>query len=86
MSDRRTLPDQPVVVTEEPLPPPVVDERVPPPVYRDLPYEDRDHGYTVKQTRSTFSFAQLVHAICGIALAACRCRDDGQGGIRQPHR
>ena len=71
MSDRRTLPEQPVVVSKEHLPPPVIDDRVPPPVYRDLPYDDREHGYTtVTHTRSAFSFAQFVHAICGVALAA----------------
>jgi hypothetical protein len=84
MSDRRTLPDQPVVVTEEPLPPPVVDERVPPPVYRDLPYEDRERGYTVKQTRSTFSFAQFVHAICGIGLAAFGAVTMAKAGFDSP--
>jgi len=84
MSDRRTLPDQPVVVTEEPLPPPVVDERVPPPIYRDLPYEDRERGYTVKQTRSTFSFAQFVHAICGIGLAAFGAVTMAKAGFDSP--
>ena len=86
MSDRRTLPDQPIVVTEEPLPPPVVDERVPPPVYRDLPYDDhdRDHGYTVKQTRSTFSFAQFVHAVCGIGLAAFGAVTMARAGFDSP--
>ena len=86
MSDRRTLPDQPIVASEEPLPPPVVDERVPPPVYRELPYDDRgiDHGYTVKQTRSTFSFAQLVHAICGIGLAAFGAVTMAKAGFDSP--
>ena len=84
MSDRRTLPDQPIVVTEEPLPPPVVDERVPPPVYRDLPYEDRDRGYTVKQTRSTFSVAEFVHAACGIALAAGGAVTMARAGFDSP--
>jgi hypothetical protein len=77
MPARRTIADPtvaapPVGASAEQLPPPVVDDRVPPPVYRDLPYEDREReqGYTVTQTRSTFSFSQFVHALCGVALAA----------------
>ena len=84
MSDQRTLPDQPIVASEHPLPPPVVDDRVPPPVYRELPYDDRDHGYTVKQTRSTFSFAQLVHAVCGIGLAAFGAVTMAKAGFDSP--
>jgi hypothetical protein len=72
------------MASTEHLPPPVVDDRVPPPVYRDLPYEDRDRGYTVTQTRSTFSFAQFVHALCGIALAAGGAVTMARAGFDSP--
>lgn len=84
MSDRRTLIDQPVVASEEQLPPPVVDDRVPPPVYRELPYDDREHGYTVTHTRSAFSFAQFVHAVCGIGLAAGGAVTMARAGFDSP--
>jgi hypothetical protein len=85
MADRRTLTDPPVVTTEEQqLPPPVVDDRMPPTAYRDLPYEDRERGYTVTQTRTTVSFAQLVHALCGIALAAGGAVTMARAGFDSP--
>lgn len=80
---RQTLADEPVVVTE-PLPPPATAERVAQPVgayETSLPY---DSERTTTRTRVVFSLAQLVHAICGIALTAFGVVTMARGGFDAP--
>ena len=87
METRRPLTDEPVVVREEALPPPVTEDRLRTPAAYDptLPYEVVEKR-TTTHTRAAFSFAQLIHAICGVALDRVRSCDDGTGRLRQPDR
>jgi len=84
MNARPVVSDDPVVVREE-LPPPVADDRMRPPratAYDPtLPYERVDH---TTRTRAAFSFAQVVHAACGIALAAFGAVTMAKAGFDRP--
>jgi len=84
MDSRRTLTDDPVVVREE-LPPPVTEDRLRPPTSYDptLPYE-RVEKVTTTRTRAAFSFAQLIHAICGVALTAFGAVTMARAGFDTP--
>ena len=84
MDQRRTLADEPVVTREE-LPPPVVDDRLRTPAAYDptLPYEHVEKR-TTTHTRAAFSFAQLVHAICGVALTAFGAVTMARAGFDTP--
>lgn len=83
METRRTLTDEPVVVEE--LPPPVTEDRLRPPAAYDptLPYEMVEKR-TTTHTRAAFSFAQLIHAICGVALTAFGAVTMARAGFDNP--
>ena len=82
MTERPALTDdEPVVVRE--MPPPVIEERLRPATAHDptLPYEHVAHA---TRTRAAFSFAQVVHAACGIALAAFGAVTMAKAGFDRP--
>ena len=77
---RRPLTDEPVVVREEVLPPPVTEDRLRTPAAYDptLPYEMVEKR-TTTHTRAAFSFAQLDPRHLRCCAGRVRSRDDGDG-------
>ncbi len=66
------------------MPPPVTEDRLRPPSAYDptLPYEHVER--TTTHTRAAFSFAQLVHAACGVALTAFGAVTMAKAGFDRP--
>jgi len=80
MTERRVLTDDDPVVRQD-LPPPVLEDRRAVTYDPTLPYERVDH---TTRTRAAFSFAQVVHAACGIALAAFGAVTMAKAGFDRP--
>src|SRR5262245_3404380 len=85
MESRRIVTDDEPVVVREELPPPVTEDRLRVPAAYDptLPYERVEQRSTT-HTRAAFSFAQLIHAICGVALTAFGVVTMARAGFDSP--
>ncbi len=83
MPAQRIVEDGRVISADE-LPAPVAEDRLRPPTSYDptLPYEHIER--TTTHTRAAFSLSQLVHAICGIGLAAFGAVTMAKAGFDRP--
>jgi hypothetical protein len=87
MTPQRSLTEDGHVIAGDELPAPIAEDRLRPATAYDptLPYEHIEHiERTTTRTRAAFSLSQLVHAVCGIGLAAFGAVTMAKAGFDRP--
>ena len=86
MTAQRIVTEDGRVIAADELPAPVAEDRLRPATAYDptLPYEQSNTSNAPRRTPAAFSLSQLVHAVCGIGLAAFGAVTMAKAGFDRP--